>query len=188
MINMLLKEGVVNDGDHVIYLDGDTPHFMQRILDAASDDIDFQTYRQENCEYSWTKGDVFARFGVNWGDRHYGLTGQIAANIFRLIVNSRTRNLLQTWENLMMDWRLCSDEASVNKSAQSPFFGGDHRHDQSILGMLLKASVKGVPKCTLPSKGGPLFALQEAAESGWSLHPEFGIDGLRVRYLFTDTW
>ncbi|CAE8607670.1 unnamed protein product [Polarella glacialis] len=103
---MLLKEGLVNDGDHVIYLDGDTNHFMQRILDAASDEIDFQTYWQEHCEYSWTKGDVFARFGVNWDDPHYGLTGQIAANIFRLIVNSRTRNLLQTWENLMMDWRL----------------------------------------------------------------------------------
>ncbi|CAE8632431.1 unnamed protein product [Polarella glacialis] len=61
IINMLLKEGLVNDGDHVIYLDGDTSHFMQRILDAASDEIDFQTYWQEHCEYSWTKGDVFAR-------------------------------------------------------------------------------------------------------------------------------
>ncbi|CAE8682825.1 unnamed protein product [Polarella glacialis] len=162
-----------------------------------------------HCEYSWTKGDVFARFGVNWDDPHYGLTGQVAANIFRLIVNSRTRNLLQTWEKMMMDWWLCSDEASVNKSAQSPFFGGDHRHDQSILGMLLKANVKGVRKCTRfeesetvqeeadghyspfrrnLSKGGPHLAVQEEAESGWSLHPEFGIDGLRVRYLFTNTW
>lgn len=197
IMNMLIRTGVVSDGDNIIYMDGDfeSAH-IDHLIEAGSRRhesgamFDVQLFFQRHCEYTWTKGDVFAKFGVNWTNPHYGMTRQARGGSMHVYLTSRSRQLLQFWEDLASDYHLISDERSTNTSVESHLFM-DNRHDQSLLSMLIKASIPSPGPCDpasdlvyIPSSkkhiSRPKLGRAKEQEEGWNLHPHFGIDGLLV--------
>eukprot|EP00913_Durusdinium_trenchii_P004047 g3749.t1 len=133
---------------------------------------------QPHCEHVWTKGDIFQRFGTTWNNLHYGLTQQPKAQAFLMRLNERTVKLLQIWEALMTDFHL------VNKALDGPWFKRkENRHDQSILSMILKASIAKSGSCNEPDfKCDRLGSDDETA--GWEVHPELGVKGLTYGEVF----
>lgn len=86
-------------------------------------------------EYKWTKGDLFDYFGVR-NDNAITQSQQIGATTIFLKKNQKTETLLRAWLSVFeTDFRLANDTPSI-----SPNFDGfiEHRHDQSILGILCK--------------------------------------------------
>eukprot|EP00435_Cladocopium_sp_Y103_P075843 s5_g66.t1 len=130
---------------------------------------------QPHCEHVWTKGDIFQRFGTTWDSLHYGLTQQPKAQAWLMRLNERTLKLLQIWEGLMT--------ATWNKALDGPWFKRkENRHDQSILSMILKASVAKSGSCKEPDF--PCDRLGSKDETaGWQVHPELGVPGLTVKYF-----
>jgi len=175
--NLLIKNGTISDGDVIVWLDADAwgnlPDFYRAAYKGlVAEDNDFVTVRGGFCERDFTKGDIFHRFGVTSDHPHYGWGEQVWASRWAVKVNERIRKLFQMWEDLMVDFHLVSDEPSVIPNA--PGFS-DNRHDQSFLGMLIKASTPKHGHCH--SQKLPPFK--------WERHKEFGIDGLKVKI---DTW
>lgn len=208
IINMLLEKGNIRFGDYVIYMDSDLEaskvitSAIQRINASMSLNASFDIMvarMQGYCEHRWTKGDIFARFGVHWSDPHYGPTRQVQGNMFVLHITIRTRKFIQLWEDLASDFHLISDEPSVAKSMQSPYFD-QNRHDQSLLSMLIKASTRQIGACShnnrleaydkrlqqasaargvqLPPP--PQLFRPENEYKDWQLHNVYGVSGLRT--------
>ena len=98
-------------------------------------------------------------------------------------LNERTLKLLQIWEGLMTDFHLVSDEPSRNKALDGPWFKRkENRHDQSILSMILKASISKAGSCKEPDF--PCDRLGSKDETaGWQVHPELGVPGLTVKFF-----
>ncbi|CAK9092030.1 Uncharacterized protein SCF082_LOCUS43323 [Durusdinium trenchii] len=181
---MLLSQGVLQIGDELLYVDADSMGMMKHLIKMRSRfKEDLVLAAQPHCEHVWTKGDIFQRFGTTWNNLHYGLTQQPKAQAFLMRLNERTVKLLQIWEALMTDFHLVSDEPSRNKALDGPWFKRkENRHDQSILSMILKASIAKSGSCNEPDfKCDRLGSDDETA--GWEVHPELGVKGLTVKYI-----
>lgn len=181
---MLLSQGVLQLGDELLYVDADSMGMMKHIIRMRGNHKeDVILAAQPHCEHVWTKGDIFQRFGTTWDSLHYGLTQQPKAQAWLMRLNERTLKLLQIWEGLMTDFHLVSDEPSRNKALDGPWFKRkENRHDQSILSMILKASVAKSGSCKEPDF--PCDRLGSKDETaGWQVHPELGVPGLTVKYF-----
>lgn len=181
---MLLSQGVFQLGDELLYVDADSMPMMKHIIRMRSrHPEDLILAAQPHCEHVWTKGDIFQRFGTTWDSLHYGLTQQPKAQAFLMRLNKRTVKLLQIWEGLMTDFHLVSDEPSRNKALDGPWFKRkENRHDQSILSMILKASIAKAGSCNEPDF--PCDRLGSKDETaGWQVHPELGVPGLTVKFF-----
>jgi len=175
----------IKDGDILIYLDGDEADQMKRLLNVSANNAswDMVVENQIYCEYQWTKGDIFKHFGVKPEDPHYGRTQQYHANKYVIRVNEKSRKFLVMWEELMKDFHLVSDEASIHPNADG---FRENRHDQSMYSMLLKASLRHNGNCstgrTIRSQDEELGSLPIVSDSAvaWRPHEKFGIHGLKV--------
>merc|ERR1712226_1160478 len=76
---------------------------------------------------------------------------------------------MKFYEELMADLHLVNDDPSIVPN--SPIFK-ENRHDQTILSMLLKASMASFEHCSR-YPGPPQWTPK--------LHPVYGIEGLRVK-------
>lgn len=167
LTNRLLKRGGISDGDIVVWIDADTgpgrlgskPDWVEVL--GGNFQEDFLVKDQTWIERDWTKGDIFKEFNVSVGSRQYGTSRQAHAQFWLLRVNEKTRELLSKWEKLVLNFHLVSDEKSV--APNGPHFRAN-RHDQSLLSMLLKASMIHLV--------GKNYQQQ--------LHPEFGVRGLNA--------
>lgn len=132
----------MDEGDVLLYADSGcemAPDFLKRLPDLAKDlcDHDMVVSSLAMPEKEWTKGDVFAEFGVSPNDKVYGESSQIKATFFWMRNTPRTRQFIQHWENLLANYHLVSDELS--KTSNSRKFH-EPRRDQSLFSMLLKAN------------------------------------------------
>lgn len=182
ILNVLLHRGILSNGDHVINMDTDMPHFLPRLC-REDTGADISVVEQPHCEHQYTKGDVFEKFGTRWNDPQYGLTRQPAAGLVRLKINDRSRKFLMLWEELASDYHLISNEASYNRNADSPYLLGP-RNDQSLMSMLLKASHKFTTACT---PRGETQGIPTLNNYSFQQHRYYGISNLRVEILRT-TW
>jgi len=179
IVNMLLNQSKIRDGDTVIWLDGDvdprrlaSPGTWERALKS---DFDWYVLGAEaakccdtlakSCkcaERNWTKGDIFKHLSVGFDNPQYGPPQQIQGAFFIAKIDAKTRLVFQHWEELVSHWHLVSDEPS-----SFPDFEGftENRHDQSLLSMLLKAN---------------MVHIDGADHSNQSLHPTYGVQGLRA--------
>eukprot|EP00747_Dinoflagellata_sp_TGD_P106479 gnl/TRDRNA2_/TRDRNA2_169861_c0_seq2.p1 gnl/TRDRNA2_/TRDRNA2_169861_c0~~gnl/TRDRNA2_/TRDRNA2_169861_c0_seq2.p1 ORF type:complete len:345 (-),score=23.39 gnl/TRDRNA2_/TRDRNA2_169861_c0_seq2:136-1170(-) len=87
-------------------------------------------------ERTWTKGDIFAEFGVT-PHSDYGHTPQICATYFFVKKSSRTMEFMRKWVDLVTNLQLLTDAKS--KTPNDETFQRN-RHDQSLFSMLLKAN------------------------------------------------
>jgi hypothetical protein len=169
LTNRLLKRGEISNGDIVVWLDGDC------LLKNLGDKWQWGEVLRGNFQYDffvanliyreqvWTKGDIYAEFNVSFENPQYGGSSrQVHDNFWLMRVNEKTRDLLLKWEDLVSNFHLVSDEESV--APNSPLFR-ENRHDQSLLSMLLKASM-----------------LYQIGEEPYEkhLHPKYGVRGLRA--------
>eukprot|EP00439_Symbiodinium_sp_Y106_P038878 s680_g4.t1 len=181
--NMLLYKGEMQLGDDLLYVDADALGELDHLLKMREETTeDVVIRKQPHCEHVWTKGEIFERFNTTWDNPHYGLTQQPKAQAFLMRLNARTSRLLRTWEMLLQDFHLVSDEASRNTALDGPWHKRkENRHDQSLLSMVIKASVPKSGACKEPD-----FACDNLGQrdetAGWSVHPELGVPGLTVRY------
>lgn len=197
LVNLLLRNKELRDNDCLMYTDGDYSYVQAgngvRLCQSMTDDLVLLRLPSIYCEHAWTKGRVFQEFKVPWNDSHYGLTVQINAAGYVLRVNERTRKFLALWEELASHLELIDDSSfpwDVIKTWQSPWLN-QHRHDQSLLSMMAKASTpysggchsesrhtrrpEGLPVPPTPSK--------EDEAKGWKLHPKYGVEGLKISYM-----
>lgn len=166
--NLLLEKGTIKDGDIVVWVDADSNIATRGTFLAQQNDkrgCDFLIQRDGGCEYEWTKGDIFAEFGVTPDDAQYGRTAQPKAQTWVARINERSRMLLKHWEDLATNLHLISDEPS--QSPNSPKFR-ENRHDQSLISLLLKASDKSAASGC------------EANKVQWKMHPKYGVPWLKV--------
>lgn len=186
LINLLLEQGKIKDGDVAVWHDPDeTAYFgfyghedWSNLVTKSTWDVFLKP--EGACERHWTKGDIFRKFNVSWGDAQYGTTMQVHALLAVFKINQKTRAFLKHWENLMSDFHLVSDEPSHGPNA--PGFL-ENRHDQSILSMLAKAN-DGVDR-----DDGANGIHQGCSENGSAkvkdimpkLHPVFGVPGLNIK-------
>eukprot|EP00747_Dinoflagellata_sp_TGD_P106489 gnl/TRDRNA2_/TRDRNA2_169861_c0_seq9.p1 gnl/TRDRNA2_/TRDRNA2_169861_c0~~gnl/TRDRNA2_/TRDRNA2_169861_c0_seq9.p1 ORF type:complete len:344 (-),score=21.32 gnl/TRDRNA2_/TRDRNA2_169861_c0_seq9:136-1167(-) len=87
-------------------------------------------------ERTWTKGDIFAEFGVT-PHSDYGNTPQICATYFFVKKSRATMEFMGKWIDLVSNLNLLTDIAS-NTTEDKTF--KHNRHDQSLFSMLLKAN------------------------------------------------
>jgi len=173
----------IKNGDILIYVDGDTPDTLSRLVNTAknqSGSWDMLVERQGWCEHMWTKGDIFEHFGVKPRDPHYGKTQQYHAGRFVFRINENSRNFLTKWEQLMQEFHLVSDEPSIYRNDDD---FRENRHDQSMLSMLLKASLAHNGECSsgggIRSENEELYTLPIKSNSlvEWRPHERLGISG-----------
>jgi len=83
-------------------------------------------------EYQWNKSDLFDLIGSSTDDIN---SGQIHATTFFIRKCEKTINIINEWYNISCNYHMISDSPSIIPN--HPQFR-DHRHDQSILSLLLK--------------------------------------------------
>lgn len=203
LLDLLLRRGAIRDGEIIVYADADASDLVeyaaQMALDRTVAPWDVIVHSQSRCEFQYTKSDLFDAFGVGQCDAHYGLTEQPKADVILLRVNNRTRQVLRHWEHLASDFHLISDEPS-RATAETPDFR-EHRHDQSILSMLLKASMALRPcereltnrnwvfapkgwrtptRASVSSRHDDLTSCGRPRAANWSVHPTWGVRHLKL--------
>lgn len=88
-------------------------------------------------EIMWTKMDTYSRvFGDN--DEHF-MTNQFISGAYLIKNNSFIRDFVHTWENICIENNGMYLDDSPSVSPNHSIFK-EHRHDQSILSLLLKAA------------------------------------------------
>ena len=122
----------------------------------------------------WTKGDIYEAFNVSFEGPQYGSSRQAWANFWLLRVNTKTRELISKWENLASNFHLISDEES--KAPNDPTFV-ENRHDQSLLSMLLKASMIRIVEPEQAAEQ-PEKEARALVEYEQAFHPRFGVRDL----------
>lgn len=195
LINLLLEQGKIKDGDVAVWHDPDEPaYFLNTFYDPADwsnlltkGEWDIFLKPEGACERHWTKGDIFRKFNVSWGDAQYGTTMQVHALLAIFKINQKTRAFLKHWENLMSDFHLVSDEPSRTDNAPGWL---ENRHDQSMLSMLAKAN-NGVDRDEAANgiyQGCSENSSNKVKDIMPKLHPVYGVPGLEIKIndIFTE--
>lgn len=127
------------DGDYLIWTDIDRLDFVRQgsfnaILETMAtrkDDLLIESMAWSS-EHIFTKGDMLAAFNASETLRQ---SLQVNANAIVFRVSPGMKRFINAWIECVSDWHMVSDEQSVIPN--SPDYH-DHRHDQSILGLLIK--------------------------------------------------
>lgn len=132
----------MKEGDILSYCDAGchlNPQGLTRLQDyfdmVAGHESGILVCRMGHKESKWTKMDLFHHFGVA-EDRSVTDSGQYVATAIFIRKQKTTVDLLQQWRQVVYDhFHLVDDSPSI--SPNFPEFV-EHRHDQSILSILLK--------------------------------------------------
>lgn len=131
LVRKLLQEA--NDGDVVMYVDagsvitGDPTPMIELARKYG-----FLGYRMPHMTRGWTKGDVYKALDMDMAT--YGPERQLSGAVLLFKKCPRTVDLVDRWLALCQRPELITDAPSV--APNHPEFQ-DHRHDQSILSLLL---------------------------------------------------
>jgi len=156
-------------GDALVYMDagcelGNASAWGNLLEHLCTHDLIAFSIHGNLSERKWTKGDIFARFGIEHCMAPYDL-GQLAGTYWLLKKTPDSEQFLLFWQKLVADFHLVSDEPSV---VPNDVTFSDNRHDQSLFSLLVKAS-------------SPLF--EASPKQSWDLHKEFGIRNLQPLIL-----
>lgn len=132
----------LNDGDILLYLDGgcelilnEKDHILMYINEYINKYKLFLSITPEGIENRYCKMDLLHKLEMN-NHPKISNTYQIQAGFIFLEVNKLTRFLINEWYNLASsDYHNIDDSPSIIPNI-SDFV--DHRHDQSILSLLIK--------------------------------------------------
>ncbi len=140
-----------DEGDFLVYTDIDrmdvfqlgTVHAVVKAIAQRRDDLSMELVGNAP-QATFTKEDVLTAFNASQTLRQ---TPQTLANLIVIRNTPTMKRLMDAWIDCVSDWHMVSDEPSVLPNAPQYF---DHRHDQSILGLLIKTlmikqSVVGPP-------------------------------------------
>jgi hypothetical protein len=126
------------DNDIILWVDNDRLDFFAQgtfktVLEAMDKrKADFVVETQAATEYSYTKEDVMVAFNATEEMR---TSLQVNANALLVRNSPKMRRFLDATIECASDWHMISDEASFFPN--HPDFQ-DHRHDQSIISMMVK--------------------------------------------------
>ena len=128
----------LNYGDYLIYSDSailyvDSAEKLVNFLNKKN--LDMYTHRLPHLERRFTKRDAFILLGVD--TPYYAETGQFNAAFQIYRKTTFTEYFLKEYLYYAQDKRIITDDPNEMGQENYPEFG-DHRHDQSILSLLIK--------------------------------------------------
>lgn len=142
ILDMLNK---INDGDYLIYMDsgacltGDPTNYLEMI-----DDKGILSFSMVQKTSKWTKGDCF--FEINQVNKNdFAESNQIQGTYIFLRKCDYSVSFVKRWLFLCEKENLITDQPNINMGNFSDFI--DHRHDQSILSLLIyNESIMNIPQ------------------------------------------
>ena len=149
---LLLKRHLdsLQDGDFLIYSDSDMLDFFSWLPLLLETMVEWNSnlalYQLPYLEQEWTKRDVYQEFCPS-RDLERDSSGQYAGGHLILRKDNATLGLIEDWIDVMKNWHWVSDEPSTIPNL--PQFQ-EHRHDQSLLSLLLKCKYGEPHKRTFP--------------------------------------
>jgi predicted O-methyltransferase YrrM len=105
------------------------------LRDSGASILVFDMTSSGRFEYQWTKGQVLRAMGATAPE--FSQTGQICGTALALRVNNVSHLLVHEWLLLMQNPVFATDAPSTDGEGDYPGFV-EHRHDQSILSILVK--------------------------------------------------
>jgi hypothetical protein len=128
------------DGDFIVYTDVDRIDFFElgtfnavvETVARRGDDLSIDVMGTF-LENAFTKEDLLTAFNASKTMRE---SAQVSASWIVLRNSPKMKRFIDAWIECVADWHMVSDEPSVLPNA--PGFK-EHRHDQSILGLLIKS-------------------------------------------------
>lgn len=144
LINFIIKNEM-SDGDLLLYCDAGcdlNPRNRQKLIEylELTEKKEIIVPQFSNKDYSdnfWTKSDTIALFKGKIIEEKLA-EGQIHAAIVFLLINQYTRKIINMWESLMSEYNMHYFDDSPSVIPNHIKFK-EHRHDQSILSLLLKS-------------------------------------------------
>jgi hypothetical protein len=128
----------LSDGDFIIYSDADavdhmswTPLLLETMVDR---DLNFAIYEMHWLEREWTKRDVYEKYCPTV-DPEKDESVQYSAMWMIVRKSNRTLQLISDWLETTKDYHDLNDEPSDLDNIAGFH---EHRHDQSLLSLLLK--------------------------------------------------
>ena len=142
ILDMLNK---INDDDYLIYMDsgacltGDPTNYLEMI-----DDKGILSFSMVQKTSKWTKGDCF--FEINQVNKNdFAESNQIQGTYIFLRKCDYSVSFVKRWLFLCEKENLITDQPNINMRNFSDFI--DHRHDQSILSLLIyNESIMNIPQ------------------------------------------
>merc|ERR1711935_305924 len=128
----------MKDGDILLYLDcgcelgKNKKNNLKKLMnDVKKYEIIYtRTYHQEK---KYNKMDLIEYLNMN--NSKYLNSIQIQAGVLLILVNTKTRKLINEWYNIGCNYHFIDDSKSVLKNDK---IFKQHRHDQSIFSLLIK--------------------------------------------------
>jgi len=127
----------MNNGDILLYLDAgcELDYRKRDILNNYINIIHkyyiIGTYIR--IEKNWNKKDLILHMNMN--KNKYLNTKQFQGGVLLIYVCNKTRKLINEWYNIACNYHMIDDSPSISKNIKS---FKEHRHDQSILSLLIK--------------------------------------------------
>lgn len=145
----LIKKTIdnLNNGDIILYMDADSAikineidYLYKYLEEVQKTKIIVENNFKENigkphdlAELQWNKMDLINK--LNMDINYLNNKIQTFANTIILYVCEETRNLINEWYNIACDYHYIDDTPSI---IPNHFLFREHRHDQSILSLLIK--------------------------------------------------
>jgi galactosyl transferase GMA12/MNN10 family len=127
------------DGALIVWVDLDRRNFLEQgHFNAVVETLekrDADIVVEQNAalpESIWTKEDMLRAFNASTATRS---SGQLNANAIVIRNSRKMRSFMDAWIDCMANWHMVSDEASIYPNRNG---FKEHRHDQSLLGMLVQ--------------------------------------------------
>ena len=137
LVNYVL-DNFLEDNDILVYLDSgcEISKFGKRLFAKyirKTDESEALFFSTGKYEKEWTKRDLFERLGIRY-DHYFGK--QTQATFFFLKKTINTLNLTRSWLNISLEnnYHFISDSNSISVN---DIEYKEHRHDQSILSLLI---------------------------------------------------
>ena len=123
------------EGDVVIYSDAgvEIRGDLSPLVEIASRNGIALFSNRPYLQKEWTKRDAFVLLDAD--SPRYWDAGQLSANFMALQNSARTRDFVAKWLAAMSDERVLTDAPNRAGAPNFPEFR-EHRHDQSVLGIL----------------------------------------------------
>jgi hypothetical protein len=123
---------VYSDIDRIDFFELGTFNAVVETIARRGDDLSIDVMGAFRAENLFTKEDLLAAFNASKTMRE---SAQVSASWIVLRNSPKMKRFIDAWIECVADWHMVSDEPSVWPNA--PGFK-EHRHDQSILGLLIK--------------------------------------------------
>ena len=129
---------MMNEGDILCYLDSGCEASNRKkgnlinALKCVKDDLIIYS-STTNIESQWTKRDLFEYLNMN--TNQYLNSAQCQAGALLIYKNNKVTNIIDEWYSIGCNYNLINDSPSLLKNTD---IFKEHRHDQSILSLLLK--------------------------------------------------